>query len=63
VKRFQKKRKKNEAKHEDQIQGNLHELKGKSKRMPGRSRTTPDLVAKSKNEKLTGTYSKRRSAR
>jgi uncharacterized protein YjbJ (UPF0337 family) len=43
----------------DQIQGNLHELKGKVKENVGQVTNDPDLAAEGQGEKLAGTIQKK----
>jgi len=43
----------------DQIQGNLHELKGKFKKSAGQITNNPDLTAEGQSEKLAGTVQKK----
>ena len=43
----------------DQVQGKLHELKGKTKEKAGQLTNNPDLKAEGRNEKLTGKVQKK----
>ncbi|MFZ0933055.1 MAG: CsbD family protein [Bryobacteraceae bacterium] len=43
----------------DQIQGNLHELKGKVKENAGQVTNDPDLAAEGQNERIAGTVQKK----
>jgi uncharacterized protein YjbJ (UPF0337 family) len=43
----------------DQIQGNVHEIKGKVKEKAGQATNNPDLVAEGQNENLAGKVQKK----
>jgi len=43
----------------DQIQGKLHEIKGKAKEKAGRLTNNPDLAADGQAEKITGVVQKK----
>jgi len=43
----------------DQIQGNLHELKGKVKKSAGQITNNPDLTAEGQSEKVAGVLQKK----
>jgi len=43
----------------DQVQGMLHELKGKTKEKAGQLTNNPGLAAEGQNEKLAGTVQKK----
>jgi uncharacterized protein YjbJ (UPF0337 family) len=43
----------------DQIEGNLHELKGKVKEKVGQVTNNPNLTAEGQDEKLTGKVQKK----
>ena len=43
----------------DQIQGNVHEIKGKVKEKVGQATNNPDLVAEGQNENLAGKVQKK----
>ena len=43
----------------DQIQGNLHELKGKVKENAGQVTSDPDLAAQGQNERIAGAVQKK----
>jgi uncharacterized protein YjbJ (UPF0337 family) len=43
----------------DQVQGTLHELKGKAKEKAGKITNNPDLAAEGQGEKLAGKVQKK----
>jgi len=43
----------------DQIEGKLHEMKGKAKEKVGQVTNNPDLAAEGQNEKLAGKVQKK----
>jgi uncharacterized protein YjbJ (UPF0337 family) len=43
----------------DQIQGKLHEMKGKAKQTVGRVTNNPNLAAKGQGEKIAGVVQKK----
>lgn len=44
---------------QDQVQGTLHEIKGKAKQKVGEVTNNPDLAAEGQGEKLAGTVQKK----